>query len=567
MATLVQFLASGVRGAESGSATFVLRGTASSAASVMWNEFEELTQPATNIVTLDANGAAEVYVSAYCDVELKTSAGVTLRTVTIGNSDSLTEVQSASFTGTDYDGNPANTVGHPITLQAVLDKWIESAGAADWKILSGGAEFTLAAAFAAVSGILFINVQHPDFGATGDGTTDDTSAILAAIAAANGGIVFFPPGTYKVTTLTLTGVNVNIMGSGQGVSIISGTTASELIVVADNTASGWKNFRGLTLTCSGSYEQLVALEQNQNVTFSGCVFDGTNVSSDIIEIAGNTGLARYFITDCAFSLPDGNIRAINNLAASNEREISVKGCSFIMADDYSGDCILGADFNVSGCTFDASAVTSGEYHAVYPEDASVAGKFVGTFTGNRFLDGGSDGYAFYLPGIKTGSVFIENGNTFSGFVEPTGSGDSGQVYFISYHADHDESTLSLGSRIGKTRYLTKADNADDPYLVDAVLVAEKVIIYNDYGGGTSTFAIDPEALPPGASATLIVINQSGTDNLTYVFNNRPGIAQATIANVDDDYAVIGTYEGALVTTGVERTLFNTLVANPLPPAP
>src|SRR5262245_25069588 len=129
MATLVQFLAAGVNGAASGSATFYLRGSVSSAAAVLYNEFEELTQPGTNVITLDANGSAEVYCDAYVDVEVKTSAGVTLRTVTLGHSAPVVEVESTSFTGTDYDGNPANTIGEPITLKAVLDKWILSAGA------------------------------------------------------------------------------------------------------------------------------------------------------------------------------------------------------------------------------------------------------------------------------------------------------------------------------------------------------------------------------------------------------------------------------------------------------
>ena len=44
---------------------------------------------------------------------------------------------------------------------------------------------------------IYTNVQ--DFGAKGDGTTDDTSAIKAAIAAAGGGTAFFPLGTYVVS--------------------------------------------------------------------------------------------------------------------------------------------------------------------------------------------------------------------------------------------------------------------------------------------------------------------------------------------------------------------------------
>lgn len=62
----------------------------------------------------------------------------------------------------------------------------------------------------------FYNVA--DYGATGDGTTDDTSAIEDAIAAAdatNGGTIYFPPGTYKITTtLSFTGGDYHLLGSG-----------------------------------------------------------------------------------------------------------------------------------------------------------------------------------------------------------------------------------------------------------------------------------------------------------------------------------------------------------------
>lgn len=55
--------------------------------------------------------------------------------------------------------------------------------------------FTKVSAFA-------IDVSVKDFGAKGDGKTDDKSAIQAAIDAVNkagGGIVRFPEGTYLVT--------------------------------------------------------------------------------------------------------------------------------------------------------------------------------------------------------------------------------------------------------------------------------------------------------------------------------------------------------------------------------
>lgn len=102
-----------------------------------------------------------------------------------------------------------------------------------WREMSGGGTTTGITALPGTSTgdlgwtpIFVYNVQ--DFGATGDGVTDDTAAVQAALTAvpATGGKVYFPHGTYK---LTGTGVscllksNIDVFGAGMGATLIDGS--------------------------------------------------------------------------------------------------------------------------------------------------------------------------------------------------------------------------------------------------------------------------------------------------------------------------------------------------------
>ncbi len=87
-----------------------------------------------------------------------------------------------------------------------------------------------------------------DYGAEGDGTTDDTAAIRAAENAADdtGGVVFFPPGRYRVTD-TIDMNSVSVLGAGsKAVTIFSSTDIGVPILQWDE-AEG-VSVRGVSVT-------------------------------------------------------------------------------------------------------------------------------------------------------------------------------------------------------------------------------------------------------------------------------------------------------------------------------
>ncbi len=75
-------------------------------------------------------------------------------------------------------------------------------------------------------------VSVKDFGAVGNGVTDDTSAIQSAInsVSSTGGSIFFPRGTYNVRSLNLNAKGVKLLGSGWSATKLQGIQQNSKIV-------------------------------------------------------------------------------------------------------------------------------------------------------------------------------------------------------------------------------------------------------------------------------------------------------------------------------------------------
>lgn len=74
-----------------------------------------------------------------------------------------------------------------------------------------------------------VNVKDAPFYAKGDGITDDTAAIQAAItavSAAGGGTVYFPQGNYYITAPIEVAAFVNLVGASQGTTITKTNSAT-----------------------------------------------------------------------------------------------------------------------------------------------------------------------------------------------------------------------------------------------------------------------------------------------------------------------------------------------------
>lgn len=142
-----------------------------------------------------------------------------------------------------------------------------------------------------------VNVKT--FGAKGDGITDDTAAIKAAIASITDGVVVFPQGNYVINeTLTITG-KVMLEGMGSDVTTLDFSSASSLSV----TTLFAKNYSVcIALTGSQIYCKSLTVLGNasaEQIAFETSIVDGgfLNVSTTNIKIGLYGTLENTSITD------------------------------------------------------------------------------------------------------------------------------------------------------------------------------------------------------------------------------------------------------------------------------
>jgi hypothetical protein len=120
------------------------------------------------------------------------------------------------------------------------------------------------------------------FGAVGDGTTDDTAAIQAAIDAlpSSGGVVYLPAATYVVNgTLNLTDKeNVRLRGDGAANAVYQAVSTKGTIL---KRVSG----TGLILDWSAS----AATQSLRGCGIEGITFDGNNLATTVVRLSSLYG--------------------------------------------------------------------------------------------------------------------------------------------------------------------------------------------------------------------------------------------------------------------------------------
>lgn len=376
---LVSALVSGIRGAELGTAELYVRGTTNRATRYLdFEASQPITSPAGPI-NLDSNGAAVVYVNQLVEVVVSDSDGVEVRRFVAGDGAPAVEVISRSLTGTDYETGQ-RAASKPLPLSAALDLLKTSFGSTDFNVLFGGVSRSLQSALGSVGGIVF-NVKDAIYGAIGDGTADDTSAVQAAITAcdsAGGGVVFFPPGAYLLTGITLTS-KVNLMGCGYESALALKHATNNLVSWSAVASTHRPTISALrfTLLQNNSGRLIDIDDTGLHLKIDECTFDAGAYDASGYLVYEHGTSCQTWVTRCKFLTSASTQRAFraNSSAFVALCEFSAVTPSFGL---YLAAMTTGA---VIGCYFDGSVATSGDIFAV-----ATSGKTL--IAGNTIVDGG-----------------------------------------------------------------------------------------------------------------------------------------------------------------------------------
>ena len=289
-----------------------------------------------------------------------------------------------------------------------------------------------------INGVLLSNfLSVKDYGAKGDGTTDDSSAIQSALTALQsiGGIIYFPNGTYLIKSNLLFYSNQTLWFENGAVLKQGAAIDNLLMSYCGSSVTGYNGTHDCVIHGGifdgGSYttdNTLVGIVHSKNITFENCTFKNAYGTWHDLEINSSYNVK---VLNCDFE---------------GSRKTSTNGC-MIQVDainntntwPWSGnrgsvDNTISMYVEISGCIFhdDTASPAIGNHSEATDSYISIHDCIFDTLTNSRG--------AINFQSADNVDIYD---NTFKGCT--TGVGSYGATYYIRNNRFVSATTAISGS--------------------------------------------------------------------------------------------------------------------------
>ena len=251
----------------------------------------------------------------------------------------------------------------------------------------------------------FISVK--DFGAVGDGATDDTAAIQNALnymGALGGGTVYFPPGQYVHALVNVDYDNTIIQGAGSksGGTVLLYPTSTNGIVIRALNGCGVRNLKmapdgtatnGAAISCLAQD----AFSPQNRLQFDSLVLEGCWIGLAVWPNANGAQVTRCNFVNCSqIAMLAGNI------SPGTVSNFLIQGNAF--SGPLAGGAVQLRLDTATGCRVVGNRFTGDAFHIALAPQAPTTNTGGLTISGNTFQDWNS----ISIRIVETGVVKIND---------------------------------------------------------------------------------------------------------------------------------------------------------------